>query len=216
MITEAQKARFEARQAREQEAISKTDALLAAMVETFDGGGWVIVRDDYARYIEKGNERILILPDLQKRRLKLVGVVGAALPDNAPYHLRGVALSATVSIDRTPATVARDFERRLLPDYRAAFSEQAKRLTEWQAGTSSLDAFAERVAAAAGSTVDAIGRGSGQDYRRISLYTGRMAVGGRVEIGSSNSARFEITVHGARNAERVAALLGELNNASPV
>jgi len=210
MITAAQRTRFEAREQRERDQLARGTTLLVEMTRTLDGGAWAIVQRDHMRYLEKDGKQILIRPDLQKRRLQLVGVT-PRLPATAPYRVGAVAPSITVSIDRSAAAVARDVERRLLPKQEAAVAEQAQSVAKWQASTDSLEAFAQRLAAAAGSSVDAIGRGSGRDYRRISLYTGTMAIGGKVEIGSATSARFEISVSGAANAERIAALLHELN-----
>ena len=210
MITAAQRTRFEARAQCDRDQLARGTTLLVEMTRALDGGGWAIVQEDHMRYLERDGKRLLVRADLQKRRLQLVGVT-PRLPQNAPYRVRAIAPSITVSIDRSAVAVARDIERRLLPKQAEALAEQAQSVAKWQASTDSLDAFAQRLATAAGSSVDAIGRGSGRDYRRISLYTGKMAITGKVEIGSATTARFEISVSSAANAERIAALLGELN-----
>ena len=207
--TEAQIARWEAREQRERAAADTASALLAGMVETFDGGGWRVNQREHMRYIVKGAEEIHVRLDVSQRRLTFHGCT-PRLPHGMYYTYKEGGGSAFVSIDREPAAVARDVARRLLPTLRAALATQAAAVAKWTANTKSLDAFADEVASAAGSKVDRNQYTKPGADCHINLYQCHGAVSGKIVVGTSSSARFEVTVHGQENVKQAAELLASL------
>ncbi len=126
-------------------------ALAAAVAAAL---GWSYVRPDCDRPVDlwasivRDGARLVFYFDTWKKRIRISG----AFPrDFAPY---GKTFEITVAADRPAAAVAKDIERRLLPEYLPAAAQAIERQADWDNRNAAARALTKELAAMIGSKPD--------------------------------------------------------------